>query len=236
MGNARFVLVHGAWHGGWCWRHVQRELQAKGYEVDAPTLPGLAERASEMSRDLTLEAMVDDVVSYLADRALTDVVLVGHSFGGTVITGVADRARERLRRLVYLDAVVIESGERGFDTVPADAVAARRRSAEAFDGGISMPPPAPEVFGLGPEHRWASEQLTPHPMASYESPLRLAHPVGNGLPVSYVACTKPWYATSKLWRDRAVAHGWAITTLPTAHDAMVLAPEATAALLDEDVR
>lgn len=203
--------------------------------MHAPTLPGLGERASEMSRDLTLDAMADDVLSFLRKHAPADVVLVGHSFGGTVITGVADRGREYLRGLVYLDAVVLEPGETGFDAVPADAAAERRRQAEAFDGGVSMPPPPGEAFGLAPEHQWAVDRLTPHPIASYESPLRLEHPIGNGLPATYVACTAPWYAASKLWHDRASALGWPIKTLATAHDAMILAPEATAAVLAEDL-
>lgn len=231
MGVQRFVLVHGAWHGGWCWRDVLTRLEGLGHEVHAPTLPGLGARAAEMSRDVTLDGMVEDTLSFLADHDLQRVVLVGHSFGGAVITGVADRAAERLARLVYLDAAVLEHGETAFDVVPDETVAERRRNAEAFDGGISMPPPSGETFGLGPEQEWAIAQLTPHPLASYESPLALTNPVGNGLPITYVACTDPWYAGMESSRKRAAERGWPIKHLASAHDAMILAPEATTAAL-----
>ena len=103
-----FVLVHGAWHGGWCWRRVERLLRAQGHEVLTPTLTGLGERAHLMSRQIDLETHIEDVLGVLRIENLRDVVLCGHSYGGMVITGVADREPECITALVYLDAFVPE--------------------------------------------------------------------------------------------------------------------------------
>ena len=113
----RFLLIHGAWHGGWCWRHVVSRLERDGHEAVAPTLPGLGERATELSPELSLDDMIDDVVGLMRRKDLAEVVLVGHSFSGAVITGVADRVPERLRALVYLDAVIVGSGGDGFRSI-----------------------------------------------------------------------------------------------------------------------
>src|SRR5438128_128006 len=104
---ATFVLVHGAWHGGWCWKRVTPLLRAAGHEVYATTLTGLGERVHLASPNVGLALHVQDVVGVLEYEDLRDVILVGHSYGGIVISGVADRVPERLRHLVYLDALVL---------------------------------------------------------------------------------------------------------------------------------
>ncbi|MEM7139244.1 MAG: alpha/beta fold hydrolase [Myxococcota bacterium] len=231
MHGKPFVLIHGAWHGGWCWRSTQEDLGRHGNPSFAPTLPGLAERAPLMSRELSLMRMVEDTVAYLTRENVEGAVLVGHSFGGSVITGIADQIPERIAALVYLDAAIIEAGETPFDRVPDATRAERIRAAREHDDGVSMPPPPGAAFGLGPRERWAVDQLTPHPLASYETPLHLEGPVGNGLPAAYVSCTTPRYpglSTSEEWARR---RGWRMESLPTAHDAMLLMPMATAALL-----
>ena len=108
---ATFVLVHGAWHGGWCWQKVIPFLEAAGHEVYAPTLTGLAERASELSPDVGLDTHIQDVVGLLEEKNLHGVILVGHSYGGMVITGVVDQVPERIAHLVYLDTFVPRDGE-----------------------------------------------------------------------------------------------------------------------------
>ena len=108
---ATFVLVHGGWHGGWCWQKVIPFLEAAGHEVYAPTLTGLAERASELSPDVGLDTHIQDIVGLLQEKNLHGVILVGHSYGGMVITGVADRLPGRLAHLVYLDALVPQNGD-----------------------------------------------------------------------------------------------------------------------------
>lgn len=106
-----FVLVHGAWHGGWCWKRVARILRAKGHEVYTPSLTGLAERSHLVNRNVNLETHILDIVNLLQWEELSDVVLCGHSYGGQVITGAADRSADRIGALVYLDAFVPENGQ-----------------------------------------------------------------------------------------------------------------------------
>lgn len=108
---ATFVLVHGGGHGGWCYQQVARRLRAAGHEVHCPTLTGLGERAHLLNADIDLDTHIQDVVALMTFEGLEDVILVGHSYGGMVLTGVADRAAERIRELVYLDAAHPRDGE-----------------------------------------------------------------------------------------------------------------------------
>ena len=229
-----FVLVHGAWHGGWCWRDVARSLRAAGHTVFAPTQTGLGERRHLLSDAVGLEVFARDVANLLEAEELVDVVLVGHSFGGVTITAVADRLPDRLRHLVYLDAAVVTSGESVFADYPADLVAARRAAAAASPDGLSIPPPSPAFFGIpdGPLAEWVARRMTPHPIATYEQPLELDDPViGHGLPCTYIVCVDPIYAPLEVYRQRVkgfIAAGlpWSWRELATGHGAMVLAPDA----------
>src|ERR1700675_3292707 len=115
-----FVLVHGAWHGSWCWKRVRRSLQEKGHEVFTPTLTGVADRSHLLSREVNLETHITDVVNLIQWEELSDVVLCGHSYGGLVISGVADRIPDRIGALVYLDAFVLEDGQSLHDVLPPD--------------------------------------------------------------------------------------------------------------------
>ena len=119
-----FVLVHGAWHGSWCWKRVRQDLQARGHAVFTPTLTGVGERSHLLARNVDLETHVLDVVNLIAWEDLHDLVLCGHSYGGCVVTGVADRLPERIRALVYLDAFVLDDGE----CLVATAVGGRQRT------------------------------------------------------------------------------------------------------------
>ena len=140
-----FVLVHGAWHGGWCWRHVRARLIAAGHEVYTPTLTGQGERHHLTGPDITLDTHIDDVARVIEWEELDGVVLVGHSYGGYVVTGVADRLRGRLARVVYLDALIPTDGRAVSDASTPEQVAAAR--ATLIDGyRLPSPPPLP-----GPE-------------------------------------------------------------------------------------
>jgi pimeloyl-ACP methyl ester carboxylesterase len=234
-----FVLVHGAWHGGWCWRDVARSLRAAGHTVFAPTQTGLGERRHLLSDAVGLEVFALDVANLLEAEELADVILVGHSFGGVTITAVADRQPGRLRHLVYLDGAVLKPGQSVFAEYLADLVAARRKAAVASPGGLSIPPPQPAVFGIpsGPRAAWVERRMTPHPIATYEQPLELRNPViGNGLPCTYIVCVDPIYAPLEVYRQRVkgfIAEGlpWSWRELATGHAAMVLAPEALTEVL-----
>ena len=235
---ATFVLLHGAFHGAWCWSRVVPLLRAAGHRVFTPTQVGLGERAGEIHAGITIDQFADDVVDLLEGEDLTDVVLVGHSFGGNAITGAADRVPGRIRHLVYLDGTMVLPGRSSIEAAVPE-VAAQRRAAGAATGGISVPAPEPEAFGVpaGPDADWVRSQLTPHPFGSMNTALTLRHPVGNGVPATYVFCTNPVYETLAWARDAARAMpGWHWREIDAGHDCMVTAPEATANILMEIAR
>ncbi len=232
-----FVLLHGAWHGGWCWQRVAAQLRAAGHRVTTPTQTGLGERRHLLSAQITLETFVLDLVHHLEAEEVGQAILVGHSFGGLGISGAADRVPERIRHLVYLDSMILEDGQAPFDAVPAEVAAARRRLAQEQGAGVAIPPPPVAAFGVPADHPlapWVARRLTPHPLGAYESPLRLRNPVGNGLTCTYLACTAPLYGPLERVRGWAKGRpGWDWREIATGHDAMVTAPEALARMLDE---
>lgn len=228
-----FVLVHGAFHGGWCWPRVAARLRADGHRVLTPTLTGLGERAHLLTADVGLETMIRDVEAVLDYEELDDAVLVGHSFGAHVALGVADRARDRLGRLVLLDGLVVDAGHAGLDVLAPEVAAARVEQARRHDGGLSIPVPPAAAFGLTDvgDLAWVGRRLTPHPLRSYTDPLVLRHPLGNGLDVTYLRCIDPPYPAIAAGLDVVRRAGWACRDLATGHDAMISAPEAVAAAL-----
>ncbi len=148
-----FVLVHGAWHGGWCWQRVVPLLEAAGHPALAPTCRGVGERAAELSPEIGLESYISDVTSAIEAADLTGVVLVGHSHGGWIVAGVVDRIPQRIAELVFLDANLVQAGATQFSTLPAELVAARRAAAAQSPGGLSMPPPRGRVRSASPMKR-----------------------------------------------------------------------------------
>jgi pimeloyl-ACP methyl ester carboxylesterase len=228
-----FVLVHGAWHGGWCWVRVARLLRAAGHEVFTPSLTGLGERAHLLTDGVGPTTMVKDIVAVLENEELRDVVLVGHSFGALVALGVADRVPHRLRRVVLLDGLVVEPGTSGFDGVPPEVVEERVAAAEASPSGLAYGPPSATVFALtDPDDlAWVDRRLTPHPLRSYAEPFELREPLGNGVPITYICCTDPPHPTIRSGHAIVRREGWEWRELATGHDAMISAPEATAAEL-----
>ena len=229
-----FVLVHGGFHGGWCWDAVALRLRALGHRVYTPTQTGCGERAHLLAKTITLDTFVDDIADVFTRENLHDVVLVGHSFGGSAISGVADRMPERIRQLVYLDAIMLENGQTVFDLLDPDVVQARLKAADA-SGGLAIAAPPAEAFGIrdAAQLQFVQARLTSHPLGAYTSQLRLAHPVGNGLPAVYVRCTDPMYAALQPSRDWVAAHGMRRIDIATGHDAMVTAPDLLAQMLVE---
>ena len=229
-----FVLVHGAWHGGWCWSRVADRLRAAGHRVFTPTQTGLGERRHLLSKDVTLDTFIADIANVVEAEELNDIVLVGHSFGGNAISGVADRMPERIHHLVYLDSLIVEGGRAPFGNLSADVAASRRKAAEESSGGLSFPTPAPSAFGvLEPaDAEWVRRRLTPHPLSTYTSKLNIKGPVGNNLPRTYIHCTNPSYAALQASRDWVKAQaGWHWAEIATGHDAMVSAPDELAGML-----
>jgi pimeloyl-ACP methyl ester carboxylesterase len=229
-----FVLVHGAFHGGWCWRRVSDGLAEAGARVFAPTMTGLGERAHLLNARVGFATFVQDVVGLIEAEELSGIVLVGHSFGGAVISGVADRAPGRIAQLVYLDAIVPENGRSALSLLPPETQEIRLRTARATPGGLTIPLPTETMFDLppGPDRDWVARRITPHPLASYTDPVVLSAPAGNGLPRLYIRCTDPVYPAVVPSYDRIRAEGgWVFADIATGHDAMVSAPEALTELL-----
>jgi len=230
-----FVLIHGGFHGGWCWRLVAQRLRALGHHVTHPTQTGLGERRHLASNQLTLEIFIQDVVNHLVYEDLTEVVLVGHSFGGIAISGAAERVPERIGQLVYLDSLIVQPGQTPYDTLPPEVMAQRRQGYEVVDGVRGFAPPPVSVFGVPEDHQqaaWVRSHLTPQPECLYDSPLPIKGPLGNALPCTYIACTAPVIGSvvsSQAWAKQQP--GWRWQELATGHDAMITAPEALADLL-----
>ncbi len=221
-----YVLVHGGFHGAWCWREVAKRLRALGQEVHTPTLTGLGERSHLLPFKPTLETWIEDVAQVIKFEELDDVILVGHSFAGSVVSGVADRMPNRLRHLVYLDAQILESGESPASRSPERVELYKRKAMETSEG-VSIPPGDPEYFGIiDPEMaRWLRTKLTPHPLQTYYDPLYLRNQVGNGVPATYIACSKPLFPATEKARELARRMlGWKYREIPCGHDAMLLMP------------
>ncbi|MCA8881939.1 MAG: alpha/beta fold hydrolase [Rhodobacteraceae bacterium] len=234
MASKTFVLVHGIWHGGWCWSRLAGILRARGHTVSTPTLTGLGERSHLLSRGITLTTFVTDIVNHLDWDDLRDVILVGHSFGGAPVTGAADLRRDRIAQIVYLDGIMMEHGETWFDLVSPELAQSRQAQSEQSSGGLSLPVAPVEKLGVTfpDDVAFLAPRLTPHPFATFTTALDLRHPIGNGLPCTYIRCTDPPYPPADIAFRRAQARGWPIHDIATGHDAMVTAPEALAEILE----
>ncbi len=237
---ATFVLVHGAWHGGWCWQKVVPFLKAAGHEVYAPTLTGLAERASELTPDVGLDTHIQDIVGLLVDKDLHGVILMGHSYGGMVITGAVDQAPERIGRLVYLDTFVPRDGESMAGVSP---ILKRwlRKQAQAHGDGWRVNSHGDYGVTTEPDRSWVLRSVTPQPLKSLEQPLHLKNPaIVSTKPCTHIECAGRGFFISLLRRllGRALPSteaGWRLRQLPTGHDAMITMPRELADLLMEGV-
>ena len=228
-----YVLVHGAWHGAWCWERVRPLLELDGHRVLTPTLTGLAERAHEMSADVGLNTHINDVTALLRQEAVSDFVLVGHSYAGILIEGVVDRLMRcaaapgaRAVHLIYLDAVVVTNGQCWCDMQSPEQVAARRASrVERADGVGLIPPPDPSALGLPSlaDQQWVSEKMTAHPFRTYVDQLDAPSGAASNVPRTYIDCTSPALASLHISKQRVIAEGWRIKKLRSGHDCMVSA-------------
>lgn len=234
-----FVLLHGAWHGGWCWQRVAPLLRAAGHEVYTPTFTGCADRSHLISPQTGLDTHVQDVVGLLDYQELRDVRLVGHSYAGQVVSAVSGRRPDAVGLRVYLDAFVGAHGDRAIDLLPPGVAAHYRNSVAGPGFGWLIPPRSLTVLGVSEQSDldWIEPKLTPHPWRSYEQPLDLP-PDADRVPGAYLDCTD-WMAVFAPFARVAAEKGWPVHPLATGHEAMVTAPhELARALLrvDEDHR
>lgn len=234
---ATFVLVHGAWHGGWCWRRVTARLRQAGHEVFTPTLTGLGERSHLLSPDIGLDTHARDVAAVLEYEELTDVVLVGHSYAGTVISAVAEVAGSRLAHLVYVDGFVVDDGQAVFDVMPPDVRDQFRSLAGAEGDGWRIPafPGLLDIWRIDDpaDREWVGSRITPFPLRCFEQPANLPTDAAGRLARTYVASTgyPAAHTVFAPFADRARREGWGYDELPTGHDAMVTLPDALADVL-----
>jgi pimeloyl-ACP methyl ester carboxylesterase len=230
---ATFVLVHGAWHGGWCWQRVARLLRARGHDAYRPTLTGLGERAHLISRRVDLETHIADVLGVLRWEDLREVVLCGHSYGGMVITAVADRAAERIASLVYLDAFVPADGQCLLDFMSPERIELYRQGAAAHGDGYLIPPLSAAFFKVNEaDQAWVDRLCVPQPLAAFEQRLRVggAQPaVGRRHYIRAGGYASPAFSATadRLRLDPA----WRVDSLPCGHDAMLDMPQELVELL-----
>jgi pimeloyl-ACP methyl ester carboxylesterase len=239
-----FVLIHPAWHGAWFWKKVIQRLRERRHIAYTPTLTGLGERSHLARAEIGLEIHVTDVVNVLKYEDLRDVILVGHSSSGAVITGVADRAPQRLAHVVYLDAFVPEDGQAVIDLIAPE----RRRAFEELvrtegDGWLVprfAPPPweviVRDMWGVTDETdlRWMLERLGPTPFGHFKDPVRRANPEAEKLSRTYIRCRQ--FQNPRFDRHAEMAKQtprWRYRELPTSHLAPVTMAEELTDLLTE---
>ncbi len=232
---ATFVLVNGSTAGGWCWANVTPILRAAGHAVYTPTLTGLGERAHLLTPDVSLATHIEDIVNVLFYEDLRDVILVGWSYGGMVISGVAEQAANRLGKLVYLDAFMPNDGESAFDLVPHIR---DRWLAEAINiKGVHARAPYSREFMMKTWHildssdlTWMAERSTPMPLATHQDPIQLPSNRAADIPRSFIFCAR---GTLEPLADRAQHLGADYYELQSHHAPMATMPQELARLLTQ---
>jgi pimeloyl-ACP methyl ester carboxylesterase len=218
------VLVHGAWHGGWCWRRVADRLTAKGRYVVAPTLSGVGERSHLAGDAIGLSTHVDDVVNEITWKDLDRIVLVGHSYAGMVITGVAERIRQRIAAIVYLDAFIPSDGR---------SLSSLRIGGTPFPEPMAPAPPAAAFKVNAADVDWVNGKLTPHPTKCFTQPLTVTGAYQTIAKKVYVRA--PAFAQGAF--DAAFARcradrTWNTLEMTCGHDVMLDQPAEVAELIE----
>ena len=233
---ATFVVAHGAWSAGWAWKKMRSRLRERGHELWTPTYTGLGERAHLASPAVDLDTHIQDVCGLLYMEDLRDVILIGHSYGGMVATGVADREPARIARLVYLDAFVPRDGQSALDLHPDD-IRERMRRAVLDGDGWRMPPNPPPPDTPKEDLAWMTPRRMPQPAKTGEQPIRLTGAV-ESLPRTYIYCLQPRPGdVFRPFAERARADaGWQYLEIDASHNPHITAPDALAAMLDAVAR
>jgi pimeloyl-ACP methyl ester carboxylesterase len=232
---ANIVLVHGGGHGGWCWQRLAPLLREDGHQVYTPTLTGLGERSHLLNADIDLNTHIADVTALLEYEDLTDVILVGHSYGGMVITGVADRAVSRVGHLVFLDAAHPRSGESLVQTSPG-LMDFARKSSRIVDGCELVMWPGPEVVEMmgvvdPNDAAWLLSKLTPHPWKCFAQPLQMLRE-SQVRKIPFTNINASWSMKVRPAESiRRAREGERVWEIDTGHDLMITEPGAVAAML-----
>ena len=242
---AAYVLVGGGWLGGWCWQRVARRLREEGHDAYPVTLTGLGERVHLASPEVDLATHITDVVNVIEFEDLHDVVLLGHSYGGLVVTGAADRIPARISQLVYLDTAPLPDGANLLEKFPLEARERTEDQVQELGEGWKFPMPPPEELanmtsleGVDRDHlRLLYSRATPQPFGTYTQPLRLKNPAREGLPKLGILCSFSLDQVQEMiasgnpsFREMA-SPNWRFVELPTGHWPMFSRPDDLAAVL-----
>lgn len=227
---ADFVLIHGAWHGSWCWSRVRRLLETAGHRVFTPTLTGVGERSHLLSRDVGLDTHVADVANLMIWEDLRNIVLVGHSYGGIVVRHVADRMPDRIRSLVYLDAFVPDKGKALFDYLPDNGKSDRELAAAHGDGWKVPPRPASFFAVNAADADWVDRQCTMHPLSSFEAPAQITGACDDIATIGYVVA-RGFDSPFERFYVEAGERRWWQAELACGHDVMLDMPNELTTLL-----
>lgn len=232
---ATYVLVQGGFVGGWYWKRLAPHLRAAGHEVFTSTLTGLGERSHLLGPDIGLDTHVRDVLNVFEYEGVREAVLVGHSYGGMVIAGVADRVGERLKHVVYLDAVVPRDGEAMVDLIDPSFATILEESARAGGEGWRVPPLPLEAIGVTAEEdvRWMQPKMGAHPYVTIRQPVRLDSNVRGDVPHAFIYCNRPAMGLFEMSAQRAREEGWDYREFAAPHCPMVTHPRETAEMLLE---
>jgi pimeloyl-ACP methyl ester carboxylesterase len=233
--GATFLVAHGAWGAGYAWRKMHPLMAARGYRLVTPSYTGLGERGHLAGPSNDLDLHIHDIMAVIKYEDLQDIVLIGHSYGGMVATGVADRARDKIAQLIYLDAFVPRDGEALFDLISPEARKAMLESAKAGDGwrvpSLQIPPDTSDQ-----DRQWLAERRLPQSIKCFDTPLRL---IGGEItvPRSYIYCQRATPAdTFRPFANRAKSEpGWRYHEIDASHSPHVTAPETLASLLESIV-
>ncbi|MFK7995770.1 MAG: alpha/beta fold hydrolase [Granulosicoccus sp.] len=231
---ANYVLVHGAWHGGWCYRDTAAALRRAGHNVFTPTHTGVGERAHQANESITLETHVRDVLGCIEAEELDEVILCGHSYGGMVITQLADRIPDKISALVYIDAFVPEHGESLIDLlskalepeIAAQFIVGFRGDGSQPSDGMMQPIPA-EMFGILEQNRpWVERRCVPQSLATFEMPVLIGGNANKIANRTYLLADNWDPSPFRYFADKFSADSsWKIVKMPSSHDIMVDMPE-----------
>ena len=228
-----FVICHGAWGAGWFWKKMRPLMRAHGHELFTPSYTGIGERSHLLNRSINLETHITDVLQVLQFEDLHDVVLLGHSYGGMVATGVADRAAERIAQVVYLDAVVPRHGESVLSLHPPGGADSIRALADEKGDGWLVPPNPMPADSTAEDFAWGTPKRTMQPLACFEQAVTLTGAVEN-LPRSYIYCqvSRPGDVFRQFYTRAQTEPGWQHFSMPTSHNPHVTMPVELMAILD----
>ncbi|MFC7291615.1 alpha/beta fold hydrolase [Hirschia litorea] len=225
-----YILVHGAWHGGWCWKDVKSNLERDGHRVYTPTLSGLGENFTPRPTHINLTTHVQDIVSLIETENLSNVTLVGHSYAGVVVSLVADKIKSKIDHLIYVDAVIPEDGKAFFPQPQQDEFL------KLYQDDYVLPIGSLEFLGIPEDHPkvdWVLENLTPHPLGCFLEKVHYTQNGPDGLPKTYIRCTgNPRFKDDPIKTLAENNAEWRYRIIDTGHDAMVTAPDELSQMLE----